>query len=114
MSTKCGTYPGNKFPAITSKGEEKKYNGDYKAARELMNILFEQKIIREVFFEIQDSYATCTLNFDPKNADLPRYFLQGTASYQSTGSGKTEQEAFFNALTKTTLFSRLNWQEKFL
>jgi hypothetical protein len=102
------TSPKNKIAELIYSDLRKNYSTDYSYTRELMNLLFEQKIIKEVLFEIQDSHVTCTINFDPKYLEFPKYFMQDAASYQSRASGKTEQEAFFSALSKITLFAKLS------
>lgn len=79
---------------------EENNGNNYHSARKLMNLLFEKKILQDVIFQIEESYVTCTVNFEPKTLEISKYFLQDALLYQSRGTGKTEQAAFFQALAK--------------
>jgi hypothetical protein len=82
----------------------KNYNSDYTKTRKVIDLLFAEKIIEEVLFEIQDSHVICTVSSDPKKIEFIKYFQHDSAYHQARSNGKTEQEAFLNALSKIATF----------
>lgn len=80
----------------------------YTNARNLMDLLLKEGVFKEILFEIQDSYVTCTVSCDPAKLELPKYFEQDAVYHQATASGKTEQEAFHRALSKMAILTKLS------
>jgi len=76
---------------------------DYKRVREFMDLLFAHNIIKGVHFEIQETHVNCTIDFIPAAFGQPKVFMQDSVSNQSWAGGKTEQEAFLNALSKISV-----------
>lgn len=80
----------------------------YTSVRKVMDQLFQERAIKEILFKIQDSHVTCTVSYNPDKLELPKYFEQDAIYHQTTASGKTEQEAFYSALSKMAIFTKLS------
>ncbi|MDO9534798.1 MAG: hypothetical protein Q7J85_05580 [Bacillota bacterium] len=105
MYTNCGA-KGNEV-IKSALHDLKDLNSDYTKTRIVIDLLFDQKIINEVLFEIQDSHVICTVSTDPKNIEFIKYFQKDSTYHQARANGRNEQEAFFNALSKIGTFINL-------
>jgi hypothetical protein len=83
-------------------------NPSYTTTKKLMDLLFEESVINKIIFEIQDSHVTCTVNCNPDKLELLKYFDQNSIYQQTIAGGKTEQEAFYKALSKMAILTKLS------
>jgi hypothetical protein len=105
MHTDCDTRGNEVFKSALH--DLKDLNSDYTKTRKVIDLLFDEKIINEVLFEIQDSHVICTVSSDPKKIEFLKYYQEDSAYHQARSNGKNEQEAFYNALSKIGTFINL-------